>query len=145
MEHNWFPLEFQSSDGEDVLQTAQKYCQLRIQSVCKCCLQHICRQDYLTPHTIHSNLRPTKLFPDGSGEETDLQSESSVSDGPVYSTRKLEEAELMNTAINLMKKNSHNEPQAKNADMLWAEQIGHLFRESQMRKLRSCSSWKYRA
>ena len=51
----------------------------------------------------------------------------------------------MNTAINLMKKNSHDEPQVKNADMLWAEQIGHLFRESQMKKLRSCSTWKYRA
>ena len=34
MEHNWFPLEFRSSDGKDALQTAQKCCQSKIQSFC---------------------------------------------------------------------------------------------------------------
>ena len=43
MEYNWVPLEFQSSDRKDALQTAQKRCQLKIQSFCKCYLQYTCR------------------------------------------------------------------------------------------------------
>ena len=50
MEHSWFPLEFQSSDGKDALQTAQKCCQLKIQSFCKCYLQYTC---HLRHHLYH--------------------------------------------------------------------------------------------
>ena len=40
MEHSLFPLEFQLSDGKkDTLQTTQGCYQLKIQSLCKCCLQ----------------------------------------------------------------------------------------------------------
>ena len=40
MEHNWFPLEFQSSDGKDALQTAQKAAAIYIMSEIPFCPCH---------------------------------------------------------------------------------------------------------
>ena len=41
MERSSFRLEFQLSDGEDILQTVQKCYQLKVQSFCKYHLQYI--------------------------------------------------------------------------------------------------------
>ena len=40
MEHSSFPLEFQLPDGKDILQTAKRCYQLKIQSFCKYYLQY---------------------------------------------------------------------------------------------------------